>query len=625
MKVYEFARRHFKRTLVRHRCILSASRPERRLGRPPHSFGWGGDVAGWELTRLARRGLPTVARLLVALLLFAALFITFLAAFPVDIDVRNPSAVQARLSQFGRDFALAFLLVQAAVVLLLTPLFVAGAIVEETERRTLEFLLATDLSPREIILGKLWPRLLLVLAVVMAGWPVLATTQVWGGVEFVSVAMSSFVLLAEMWAIAGISAACAVGAKSLRKALVRAYSFSILALVMPVCTCPFGMIVFLTEADGSNLYFGAGGRPVPGAAQPPPPSAIEIYGPLIAALFVHLSILAVIGILGLRRATFKLRHARYFYARMPWQERPRKLQHWEKHPPVPEGSPLLWKEMYLSGQTNRFVKMLSLVPWVVWLCVCSVLMVLGWAAILGGSEGVLDSMNGLIRWGGGAVMVLMCLMAGLHAAGAVSRERQRETLDSLITIPRPRHEILWAKWIGSVSKARGIALGALAIPLVGVLAEGLSYWAVLPLFLAAGAFVACAASFGLWLSVRIRTVQRATGVWLLAVGLWVGGTFMAAQAAYVEQYRTRSSRIRSEPLPAVIWDRALNPLLAWSQLTFRVREANSTRYYWEEWRDGEIDGVWETFPSLLGVGLYAFLAWGFYVAASRRFEREGRG
>src|SRR5262249_44387604 len=159
----------------------------------------------------------------------------------------------------------------------------------------------------------------------------------------------------------------------------------------------------------------------------------------------------------------------YFYARMPWQERPRKLQHWEKHPPVPEGSPLLWKELYLSGQTNRFVKMLSLVPWVVWLCVCSVLMVLGWAAVLGGTDDVLASMNGLIRWGGGAVVVLMCLMAGLHASGAVARERQRETLDSLITIPRPRREILWAKWVGSMAKARGIALGALAIPLVGVL------------------------------------------------------------------------------------------------------------------------------------------------------------
>jgi hypothetical protein len=34
--------------------------------RPPRPPRWGGAIAGWELTRLARRGSPTVARLLVA-------------------------------------------------------------------------------------------------------------------------------------------------------------------------------------------------------------------------------------------------------------------------------------------------------------------------------------------------------------------------------------------------------------------------------------------------------------------------------------------------------------------------------------------------------------------------------
>ena len=55
------------------------------------------------------------------------------------------------MSAFGQQFSLALPMVQAAVVLIITPLFVAGSIVEETERRTLEFLLATDLRPREIV------------------------------------------------------------------------------------------------------------------------------------------------------------------------------------------------------------------------------------------------------------------------------------------------------------------------------------------------------------------------------------------------------------------------------------------------------------------------------------------
>ena len=63
-----------------------------RLPRRPR---WGAAIAGWELTRLARRGTPTVARVLVGLLLFAALVVTYLAAFPRDIEGDDPGLVQA--------------------------------------------------------------------------------------------------------------------------------------------------------------------------------------------------------------------------------------------------------------------------------------------------------------------------------------------------------------------------------------------------------------------------------------------------------------------------------------------------------------------------------------------------
>ena len=206
-----------------------------------------------------------------------------------------------------------------------------------------------------------------------------------------------------------------------------------------------------------------------------------MWAPTALALVVHLGVQFLSASWGLRRATYKLRHARYFYARMPWQQRPRKVAKWEQHPPVPQGSPLLWKEMHLSGQTSRFVRSLEPGPGVVWLCVVSVFTLVGWAAVVGESADVLASMNDLIRWGGGLMVGLMAVMVGLHAAGSVARERQQETLTDLLTVPRPRREILAAKWVGSLSKARGIAIGTAAIPLVGVIAEALSFWAVVPL------------------------------------------------------------------------------------------------------------------------------------------------
>jgi hypothetical protein len=225
----------------------------------------------------------------------------------------------------------------------------------------------------------------------------------------------------------------------------------------------------------------------------------------------------------------------------------------------------------------------------------------------------------------------MALMVGLHAAGSVARERQQETLTDLLVVPEPRRAILRAKWWGSLAKARGLAVGTLAVPLVGVLAEGLSIWAVVPLFAATFAFVGSAASLGLWVSVRSATVQRATGAWLLIVGLWVGGTFLAAQAAYLEE-RAANRRMFRPPVPlgeeeVLIWDRLLNPPLAWSQLTFRFQgpyEYHDYDSFRELEPDGTIRSLVQVWPSLLGVLAYAVLSWVLYEAAARRFERDGR-
>src|SRR5207247_11275089 len=79
--------------------------------------------------------------------------------------------------------ALTCVLVQATVVLLLTPVFVAGSIFEERETRSGEVLLTTQLTRREVYIGKLGARMVQVLLVVLAGMPILFLTQLWGGVS----------------------------------------------------------------------------------------------------------------------------------------------------------------------------------------------------------------------------------------------------------------------------------------------------------------------------------------------------------------------------------------------------------------------------------------------------------
>src|SRR5205085_11336321 len=78
-----------------------------------------------------------------------------------------------QMSQVAWSFFLAFLAVQIAGVLFVTPAYTAGAIAQEKERRTLEFLLVTDLSNREIVLGILAARLANLFLIILTGLPVL--------------------------------------------------------------------------------------------------------------------------------------------------------------------------------------------------------------------------------------------------------------------------------------------------------------------------------------------------------------------------------------------------------------------------------------------------------------------
>src|SRR5207248_8803680 len=90
----------------------------------------------------------------------------------------------------------------------------------------------------------------------------------------------------------------------------------------------------------------------------------------------------------------------------------------------------------------------------------------------------------------------------LHAAGAVTGERARQTLDSLLTTPLPTLTILADKALACLVSTRG-AWWCLTAALLVVVRAGLSVWpAVLLLLLAAMVFAAFATVVGLWLSAR---------------------------------------------------------------------------------------------------------------------------
>jgi len=92
-----------------------------------------------------------------------------------DVSYRELAAAGA--SSFA---GIAYL--QVALICIIAPVFMAGAISHEANPKTWDILLTTPMSKLEIVLGNLFGRLFFVLALLFASLPLFALTQFFGGV-----------------------------------------------------------------------------------------------------------------------------------------------------------------------------------------------------------------------------------------------------------------------------------------------------------------------------------------------------------------------------------------------------------------------------------------------------------
>ena len=133
-----------------------------------------GPVFIYETVRIGRKRLTFILRTLYLMVLTFTLGMVFLSWLS-SIGYWIPGFQGIRpgqLSQYGTLAFSVFAPIQFGVVCFLTPAYVAGCIADEKERKTLEFLFATDLKNREIIFGKLAARIVTLLMYVIAGLPV---------------------------------------------------------------------------------------------------------------------------------------------------------------------------------------------------------------------------------------------------------------------------------------------------------------------------------------------------------------------------------------------------------------------------------------------------------------------
>ena len=181
-----------------------------------------GPVLAYDVLRSGRKKWNIYARVAYAIVL-AGIFV-FIYASWYTFTTRFGGSIKPRdMSRLAENYFIAYMVVQFILVCLLTPAAVAGAVADEKERRTLEFLLATDLRDREILFGKLASRVGALLLFLLAGVPVLSAIQFFGGIEPDFVLAGFTATFTTVLVLAAVAIAASVLAKRARDAIVLTY------------------------------------------------------------------------------------------------------------------------------------------------------------------------------------------------------------------------------------------------------------------------------------------------------------------------------------------------------------------------------------------------------------------
>jgi ABC-type transport system involved in multi-copper enzyme maturation permease subunit len=510
-----------------------------------------GPVLVYEGMRSARRLRFFVLRWVYAIgLLLLLLYIHFIWSLEYRYAAANTKALDEykMQSKFAEQYFYAFAVIQFAAVVLLTPAYVAGGIAEEKERKTLDFLLATDLRGREIVFGKLLARLGNLALFVLTGLPVLSLMQFFGGID-PGLLLGSFAVTAlTALSLAGLGTLLSVQRRRARDAIVLTY----LAAVGYVAIASLCLAIPPLYITWYHEWRGESG--VPGgmmSVMPPYYSEVQetvewfnagnpFYGlgGIIKAIDTNSSVVDVLSETVERYATFHVPFAFLCIGLAVWRLRPialaqsgesakkkkRRFQLVRIRRPKMGQLPMVWKEMWVEGGLKFGWLGRIFVGLVVGISFVPLIIIVYIAVVEGRSyRDPAEGINGWVRSINAIVSTLMLLGVAVRAAGSVGGERDRDTLTSLMTTPLTAGEIVWAKLVGSLASVRIFLIWLGLVWFIGIVTGAVSIFA-LPLNAIAWFCPATAiAAYGLFCSANCKTSLRATTWALLGTLFMLGG------------------------------------------------------------------------------------------------------
>lgn len=450
-----------------------------------------------------RRGHVFLLRSVFVVILLAGLWIAWMSA----VNRAVPQSPIRLLADLGAAIFAAFTVVQLALVMLVAPGVTAGAVCQDRARGTLLHLMVTDLTDREIVLGKLGARLMGMLGLILAALPVIALMTLLGGIDPKQL-LGVFAVTIGL-AVLGCSLALllSVRAHKAHEVVMVVYliwlgwilAWPILGLLYESFTGPLGWSMPWLGPDGwlarSNpvwILFG--------------PMGVTSTIGLVDQLVFAAGTLAVSGLFT-ALAVWRLRPSAIRVETRPlfsWSRLRLNLRPFLPGPPL-DWNPVLWREWH----RNRPSLWSRIIWWTYGLCSG---LLTAWV-IFYAPYGMRDL---------GAVATVLIVGVGLlllsvSAATTLAEERVRGSLDILMTTPLPTRRIVLGKWLGGYRGAPWLAVipGIIALTIAFRTGQWYGAFLVVGSILIEGALIV---SLGLWFATLTSRVGRAIG---FSVGVYV--------------------------------------------------------------------------------------------------------
>jgi len=447
------------------------------------------------------------------------------------------------MAEIGRAIFRSFVIVQGVAILLLTPAFVAGAVAQEKQRKTLHYLLASQLTSGEIILGKLSSRLLHVAIFLAIGLPIISLLSIFGGVDPQDLVLASAASMTTAFFLAALAILVSTLSRRPREAITVVYLLELAWLFVPPwlrfalpMASPFWRQVhqlinpineWIALSSPFSLSF------LSGQIGPFGPSAMnEALAWMMGLHIAFGAIFVTLAVAWLRPGFRDDEGSPRLLGGLGRAMRGRRFL----HRPSCGDDAMLWKERYVSRTTAITKASSALIMLVVGallsyhtldfaLPAFREVLESGYGAI-SGYNSACQQFHGFLRGVCCLIYVAWTLAVAGAAAHGLAHEREEETWTSLIATPLSSLEIIRAKMFGAFWGMRWMGLLLLALCLLGVAAGAVHPFGFAAVTIESAAFVWFADALGTYYSLKTRSSSRALVASIATLVLLNGGYLM---------------------------------------------------------------------------------------------------